>query len=380
MGIDACHTRTAVSRRTVLASAVALTTGGLAACAGTERAAPVAPTVSEPTPQGPHQPGILTPPPAAAMVTAVELRATDRAGLTGALRAITEIVATADDVEVTVAVGGSLFDHRFGLAAVRPRRLSAMPSFPNDALEPALCHGDLLVQAGGPDAASVTAVTERVTAAAGRRRWQVSGAHRDRAETVTGRHTERNLFGFREGAGNPDVTDAAEMDRVLWAGPDEPAWTAGGTYQVIRLIRFATQLWAAEPTARQEAIFGRTRDGDVPLGHRYETDQIDYGTDQGGRLIPLDAHIRRANPRTADTADSAMLRRGFTYDRGPADQGLVFVCFQQDLERSFATVQRRLTGAALDRYVLPVGGGYFFALPGVSADPADHLGRGLVTT
>jgi deferrochelatase/peroxidase EfeB len=276
---------------------------------------------------------------------------------------------------VTVAVGAALFDHRFGLAGLRPRHLTEMPSFPNDALNPALCHGDLLVQAGGPDAAAVTAVTERVAASAGHVRWQVAGAHRDRAETVTGRHTERNRFGFREGAGNPDVTDPSEMERLVWAGAGEPAWTAGGTYQVVRLIRFATGLWANEPAARQEAIFGRTKDGDVPLGHRYETDPIDYSTDPGGRLIPLDSHIRRANPRTAATADSAMLRRGFSYD-----DGLVFVCFQQDPERSFATVQRRLAGAALDRYVLPVGGGYFFALPGLSEDPADHLGRALVTT
>ena len=38
---------------------------------------------------------------------------------------------------------------RFGLADQRPRQLSPMPVFPNDVLDPALSHGDLLVQICG---------------------------------------------------------------------------------------------------------------------------------------------------------------------------------------------------------------------------------------
>lgn len=41
--------------------------------------------------------------------------------------------------------------------------------------------------------------------------------------------------------------------------------------------------------------------------------------------------------------------------------GLLFVCYQHDLEKGFLTVQKRLNGEALEEYVKPIGGGYFCA-------------------
>ena len=59
--------------------------------------------------------------------------------------------------------------------------------------------------------------------------------------------------------------------------------------------------------------------------------------------------------------------------------GLLFVCYQHDLEKGFIAVQTRLNGEALEEYVKPVGGGYFFVLPGVP-DTSRYLAQGLLET
>jgi len=99
-------------------------------------------------------------------------------------------------------------------------------------------------------------------------------------------------------------------------------------------------------------------------------------------MIPMDAHIRLANPRTPQTQSNLLLRRGYSYsigvsNSGQLEMGLLFVCYQADLEKGFLTVQKRLNGEALEEYVKPIGGGYFFALPGVK-DSNDYLGSGLL--
>jgi deferrochelatase/peroxidase EfeB len=77
-----------------------------------------------------------------------------------------------------------------------------------------------------------------------------------------------------------------------------------------------------------------------------------------------------------------MLRRGFNYSNGVTrarqlDQGLLFISYHGDLLKGFIEVQRRLDGEPLEEYIKPVGGGYFFVVPG-AVDSADYLGRSLV--
>jgi deferrochelatase/peroxidase EfeB len=59
------------------------------------------------------------------------------------------------------------------------------------------------------------------------------------------------------------------------------------------------------------------------------------------------------------------------------DMGLLFVCFQSNLQKGFITVQERLNGEPLEEYIQPIGGGYFFALPGVNSRN-NYLGQSLM--
>jgi deferrochelatase/peroxidase EfeB len=190
-------------------------------------------------------------------------------------------------------------------------------------------------------------------------------------------------MGFKDGTANLEFTDRALMRRHVWvrSADPEPGWVAGGSYQVVRIIRMFVEFWDRTALSEQEAIIGRAKASGAPLDGTIETDVPDYASDPTGKRTPLDAHIRLANPRTKATDENLILRRGFSFSRGfdgagRLDQGLAFVSFQRSLERGFLTVQRRLDGEPLEEYIQPVGGGFFYALPGVPG-PRGFLGEGL---
>ena len=294
-------------------------------------------------------------------------------------------VVTPANLTMTVAVGASLFDDRFGLAGARPSQLTRMPQFPNDALEADSCHGDLLIQicSDTPDThihalRDIIENTPDLLAV----RWKIEGYNAPRA--VQPAPTPRNLLGFKDGTANPDASDAAAMDRLVWIAPgsSEPTWAVGGSYQVVRVIRNFVERWDRTPLQEQEAIIGRQKLSGAPLGMTAEADIPDYASDPAGAHIRLDAHIRRANPRDAQSRANLILRRGYNYSRGVTkagqlDMGLLFICFQAGLQDGFVAVQTRLNGEALAEYIKPVGGGFFFTLPGIPAK-GHFLGDSLI--
>ncbi|HTW20358.1 MAG TPA: iron uptake transporter deferrochelatase/peroxidase subunit [Mycobacteriales bacterium] len=360
---------------------------------------------------GPHQAGILTPGPtdkqAAACFASFDVIVEDRGALIDLMKTLTararfltaggvpadlgvgqppsdsDVLGPdipADGLTITTALGASLFDDRFGLAAERPRVLSPMPVFPNDSPDPAWLHGDLMLQLCANHADTVHHTIRdltRHTRGAMQLRWKMEGY----ASPPRPSGTPRNLLGFKDGTANPTGGSASEL---VWVDdPREPAWAQGGSYQVVRLIRMLVEFWDRVSINEQEGMFGRRRDSGAPLDGDAEFDVPDYKADPKGHVIPLDSHIRLANPRTPATADQRIVRRSYNYDlgvdlNGNLQAGHAFIAYQQDVQRQFATIQERLVNEPLVDYVQPFGGGYFFAVPGVR-DRADWYARGLLT-
>ncbi|HEX3592691.1 MAG TPA: iron uptake transporter deferrochelatase/peroxidase subunit, partial [Pseudonocardiaceae bacterium] len=381
-------------------ASTALAGGLIAAGAHADAAAASQPSGVDAAPEsfpfeGQHQQGVFTPQQDEALFAAFDVTAQNKAGLVSLFKTLTDRarfltaggtpvdlgssappsdseilgpVVPADGLTMTLGVGSSLFDDRFGLADRTPLKLKQMTSFPNDSLDPAWCHGDLMLQICANNRDTVQHALRDIakhTRGGMQLRYRMNGfKSKPRPSGIP-----RNLMGFKDGIANPKPFEA---DKLIWvdAGTDEPAWTVGGSYQVVRVIRMLVEFWDRVSLKEQELMFGRKRDTGAPLDGSHEQDIPNYKADPTGYTIPLTAHIRVANPRTQKTDQSRLLRRGYNYDagvdlNGNIDVGLVFCAYQQDLERQFETVQKRLINEPLVDYVQPFGGGYFFTLPGV---------------
>ncbi|HTW21039.1 MAG TPA: Dyp-type peroxidase, partial [Mycobacteriales bacterium] len=364
----------AFSRRRFLTGSAAAGAIGAAAVgvgAGTRSQAAAATPATGASPVAPlygaHQGTLLLSPAAATAVVAFDVTATTRGELVELMQTLTErarLLTQGEPLEpsnpssppadngllgptvaphqlgMTVAVGASLFDRRFGLTSRRPTGLVPMKTFPNDNLDPAQTHGDLTLQLTAASADIVVHALRDITKYTRgwmQPRWRIDGF----SSPPRPDGKPRNLFGFNDGISNPVVTNPRVAEDLIWVtGSGEQAWATGGTFQVIRIIRQLVEFWDRVSLQEQELMIGRRRANGAALDANSAGTAPNYRDDPQGLVIPLSAHIRLANPRTPATASSRILRRGWNYDRGldvngNLDQGMLFTCYQRSLQRQF---------------------------------------------
>lgn len=363
---------------------------------------------------GAHQSGIITPEPAEAIFIAFSVVAKDKQKLKDMFQRLSSRIEFLtkpskhpqpqinkrfpppnsgilgphiypDNLSVTVSLGASLFNKKYGLEALKPKQLTIMPSFPNDALDKNWCDGDLVLQICANTRETVTYAVRDIIKYLPDvlvPKWKMDGFLPER--DICMRQTAINLLGFKDGTGNPSNQDPKLMNDIIWVGSNsgEPEWAWGGSYQVIRLIRFFVEFWDRTPLGEQEEVnFGRHKISGAPMGKIGEFDDPEFANDPEGKVTPTDSHVRRAEPRIPERHVSKLRRRSYSYSlglrkNGHLDMGLNFVCYQSDLVKGFISTQNRLNGEPLEEYIQPFGGGYYYALPGV--EQGGYIGQQLI--
>jgi dye decolorizing peroxidase len=355
---------TGVSRRRLLAGAGAL--GALGAC--TPAPATVAGQPQVPC-HGVTQAGVARPSLAQAYCdlsiwdTATPDQVLDRlsASITSLADGAGLAGLPAANLTVTVGIGPRLVP-----AAVPGAE--ELPVFPGDQADERHRGGDLLIQVCAEDPHVVSLAVAALAGDDLTPRWRQAGFRGPSRPDGTG----RNLLGFVDGLVIP--RGEAELRKEVWL--DAPSAIRGGTIAVVRRIRLDVDGFLGLSLSRQERVFGRRRDTAEPLSGGGPDADIDLGakTPDGQYLVPADAHVRRAHPLTAGAG--LMLRRGYTFDNGPGDRGLLFVSFQKELRTFVATQHRLVEGDALTRYTTTTASATFLILPGFTPARPLHLPRG----
>ncbi|WP_079910552.1 iron uptake transporter deferrochelatase/peroxidase subunit [Paenibacillus sp. 32352] len=290
----------------------------------------------------------------------------------------------ANQLTITFGVGPSMFDERFGLASKRPEAFVDFPKFAGERLREEWCGGDIGVQVCADDmqvAFHAIRNLARIARGTAVLRWTQEGFQRSATATNI-QETPRNLLGFKDGTGNPDVRDSKLMNDLVWVqSSDGPSWMQNGTYMAVRRIRMRIEVWDRSTLSDQEATFGRYRSSGAPLGQSNEFDplQLDAKNADGKPVIPANAHIRLAHGENKEK----ILRRSYSYSSGidkqtgQLDAGLFFICFNRDPRKQFIPIQQRLAkNDALNEYIFHMGSASFACFPGVRQ--GGYIGEGLL--
>ncbi len=355
---------------------------------------------------------------------------------------------------------------RAGMAA-RARRIGDTGASAPDAWpEPYRRRADAVVIVASDDEADLAEEVVRQVALV-----DAAGGEVLRVERGDAREDEpgHEHFGFRDGISQPGlrgVTDPANPDDpgqglpgqdLLWPGefvlgqPRQagvgggdapgplsdggPAWTADGSFLVLRRLRqdvpgfhaFLADVARTQGISEDLAgakVVGRYRSGaPLEVTGAQATDPVasdpavcdddrindfEFEDDLDGTRVPLAAHIRKTYPRDQPTDDGGeedtqthrLLRRGIpfgpSYVEGssasdaafPRDRGLLFLAYQWSIERQFEHVQRRWVNdpdfpeddSGQDPVIAQSPATGSFSLPGGRPDHVALMSRFVTTT
>ncbi len=205
---------------------------------------------------------------------------------------------------LTFGFGAGLFikdgKDRYGLASRRPQALVDLPKFVGDQMVEGHTAGDLAIQACAEDpqvAFHAVRQLARIAEGVAQLRWVQIGYR-----PATG---ERHLLGFSNGKGNPSVDDPQAMADSVWVGDEGPNWMRGGSYVVVRRIRFALEHWDHMPQAYQEKAVGESKHPGMPVD-KTSAPPADLVEDENAQT-----HLRIVTPGA-----KSILRRSYSYNDG----------------------------------------------------------------
>jgi len=284
---------------------------------------------------------------------------------------------------ITFGFGAGLFTKdgvdRFGLASRRPDALVDMPNFGSiDQMLKEHTGGDIAIQACAEDpqvAFHAVRQLARIAEGVAQIRWVQTGYR-----PIAG---DRHLLGFSAEEKTPGMN--APPANAIWAGKDGPEWMRGGSYVVVRRIRFAMEHWDQMPQAYQEGAVGEMKHPSMP-GDQSQTN----GKASSDNIVVEDTsppHLALVSP-----GRDSMVRRSYSYNDGvnftterwppwrqglEYDAGMFFICFQRDPRTGFIAVFREMANrdSRLNQFWTHVGGGLFAIPPG--AKQGEYIGQRL---
>lgn len=203
-----------------------------------------------------------------------------------------------------------------------------------------------------------------------------------------------NHFGFRDGISQPAVatgddagTDPADIvapGELLLGQPDArgdagsvPAFLRNGSFVAMRRMRMDRGAYEAMREAAADAagltsdlvekkLLGRAADGTPVIAGAHGDNGFDYARDENGAACPLQAHVRRANPRTPGTPRIKRGGMAFGPPEGDGERGLIFMAYCASLAEQYEVLQQWVNGGNSTRIAS--------ALPDPIVGPAQGAG------